>query len=71
MTPHDKTSCEFCQAVATMNKIMAMLDDVPVWGVPLFDDAVTAVYNAADDAQSVLRCWAMDRETEGTDDDRL
>ena len=67
---HDKETCEFCQAVATMEQIMALVEAMPVWDVPLFDDAVTAVFNAADEAQSVLRCWAVDREKEGTDDER-
>lgn len=60
---HDKAACEFCQAVAVMDKIMAMIDDIPEWGVPLFDDAVQAVYDAAQDAEPILRCWAADRES--------
>lgn len=59
---HDKETCEFCQAVATMDKIMAMLDDIPEWGIPLFDDAVQAVYDKAQDAEPILRCWAASRE---------
>ncbi len=55
---HDKASCEFCQAVATMNEIMEKIDTVTVWDVPLFDDAVSDVYNAADNASGILRCWA-------------
>lgn len=59
---HDSATCEFCQAEAVMKKVMELVDTLPVWNVPLFDDAVTAVYNAADNAQSVLRCWAVDRD---------
>jgi hypothetical protein len=60
---HDKAACEFCQAVATMNEIMEKLETVMTWDVPLFDDAVSDVYNAADNARSILRCWAADRES--------
>ncbi len=67
---HDSATCEWCQAEAVMKQIMALVEALPEWGVPLFDDAVTAVYEAADDAQSVLRCWAVDREKEGNDDER-
>ena len=59
---HDKATCEFCQAVATMDKIMALVEGLPEWGVPLFDDAVLAVYEAAQDAEPILRCWAASRE---------
>ena len=59
---HDSATCEFCQAVATMDKIMAMIDGIPEWGIPLFDDAVQAVYDAAQDAEPILRCWAASRE---------
>lgn len=59
---HDKSICEFCQAVAVMDKIVAMIDDIPEFGVPLFDDAVQAVQYAAQDAADVLRCWAADWE---------
>lgn len=59
---HDRTTCEFCQAIAVMDKIMAMLDDIPEWGIPLFDDAVQAVYEAAQGAEPILRCWAAARE---------
>lgn len=58
---HDKATCEWCQAEAVMKKIMALADDLPEYNVPLFDDAVLKVYEAADDAQSVLGCWAVNR----------
>lgn len=61
---HDSATCEFCQAVATMEQIMALVEALPEWGVPLFDDAVLAVYEAAQDAEPILRCWAVDREKE-------
>lgn len=61
MDAHDRATCEFCQAVATMDKIMKMIDDIPEWGIPLFDDAVQAVYDAAQDAEPILRCRTVDR----------
>lgn len=60
---HDKSICEFCQAVATMHGIMATIEGVTEFGVPLYDDAVLAVYEAAQDAADVLRCWAADLES--------
>lgn len=60
---HDTAACEFCQAVATMRGIMATIEGVTEFDVPLYDDAVLAVYEAAQDAADVLRCWAADRES--------
>ena len=59
---HDRTACEFCQAVDMMNKITAMLEGAPKFDVPLYDDAVNAVLAAIDDALSELYCWAADIE---------
>lgn len=60
---HDKSICEFCQAVATMDKIAAEANDVPEFGVPVYDRAIQDVIDAAENAADVLRCWAADRES--------
>lgn len=67
---HDRETCEWCQAEAVMKKVMELVESLPEYNVPLFDDAVTAVYNAADNAQSILRCWAVALEAKDDDHEK-
>lgn len=60
MTTHNPETCEFCTTVRAMKRIMAMVEDMPEFDVPLYDDAVLDVYEAAQDAVSVLRCYSED-----------
>ena len=55
---HDRAACEFCQAVTSMKQIMATAETLAEFGVPLYDDAILAVYEAAQDAADVLACYA-------------
>ncbi len=40
--------CELCKIQSVMREVMQMIDDLPVIGANLLDDAVSDVYNAAD-----------------------
>ena len=57
-TTHDRDACEFCQAVASMKQIMATAETLAEFDVPLYDDAILAVFEAAQDAVDVLACYA-------------
>lgn len=43
-------ACEFCQVEETLRLIMSAIEKLPTSDVPLYDDAIIAVYYAADDA---------------------
>jgi len=53
---HDKSICEFCQAVAVLHGAMAMIESIVEFDVPLYDEAVMVAYEAVQDAADVLRC---------------
>lgn len=48
-----KPQCEICQWAQVMDEIYEMAD-IPDTGIDLFDDAFTQVYEAADNALSML-----------------
>lgn len=55
-------TCDFCQVQQAMRQIMALIDDLPEINEPLYDDAVTDVYNAADNALGRFEHYPHDEE---------
>ena len=49
--------CQYCQGRAKFRKIQAIIETIPETGIPLHDDAVSAIFNAADDAESLWECY--------------
>ena len=49
--------CDFCKAVETMKQVMELVEQLPEFNVPLYDDVITKVYEAADDASGILKPW--------------
>lgn len=67
---HDRVACEFCRSVAIMRQITTLIEDgVPDFDVSLFDDAISEVYNAAENAASILACYAAYDEDHAPMDD--
>ena len=53
--------CQFCQTRKKLKKIIAILETVPEIGSALYDDEITAVYNAAEDAASIWQCYCKEK----------
>jgi len=50
--------CDFCHARMMLSMIMFIVENcIPEFDVDLYDDPITAVFNAADDAISTLECY--------------
>ena len=49
--------CWFCNARALMARITKDIDELGEIYVPLYDDPLTEIYNQADSASSLLRCY--------------
>ena len=47
--------CDLCKAREAMKKIMAIIEEIPDFNIPYFDDAITDAYNSADETYGRLR----------------
>jgi hypothetical protein len=57
-----KCNCDWCKAQHVMRKIKEIIDNMPEFELPIFDDAIADVYNAADDAGHLFDCGHEESE---------
>lgn len=55
-------SCDLCQAELRLLKAMACIDEIPDFNIAMFDDAITAPYEALQVAISTLTHYPHDEE---------
>jgi len=49
--------CEFCRARKKFRRIMAIIETIPEIGAAVYDDPVSELFNAADNAETVWECY--------------
>ena len=62
MTKHYLESCDLCQAELRLLKAMDSIDEIPDFDIAMFDDAITAAYEALQVALTTLTHYPHDEE---------